>query len=61
MSLHEQEADYNLSESGVHLMLLRQLLADNPAMMEDLLARDLIDELILEYQGNNPGFISGIK
>ena len=30
MSKFEQEVDYNLSESGVHPMLLKELLADAP-------------------------------
>ena len=41
MSLFEQEVDYNLSESGVHPMLLRELLADNPEMMASLLDTDI--------------------
>ena len=30
MSAFEQDVDYNLSESGVHPMLLSELLADRP-------------------------------
>jgi len=41
MSKFEQEVDYNLSESGVHPILLRDLLADDPQMMGELLATDL--------------------
>ena len=41
MSKFEQEVDYNLSESGVHPMLLRELLADAPEYMEHLMNTDL--------------------
>ena len=41
MSKFEQDVDYNLSESGVHPILLRELLADNPAHIDHLLATDL--------------------
>ncbi len=41
MSLHEQDVDYNLSESGVHPMLLRELLIDNPAMMDEMMATEI--------------------
>ena len=41
MSKFEQEVDYNLSESGVHPILLSELLADNPQQIEDLLETDL--------------------
>ncbi len=41
MSLFEQDVEYNLSESGVHPILLRDLLADTPDMLEDLLQTDL--------------------
>ena len=41
MSKFEQEVDYNLSESGVHPMLLSELLADQPGMIDALLATDL--------------------
>jgi aspartate/methionine/tyrosine aminotransferase len=41
MSLFEQEVEYNLSESGVHPMLMRELLADRSEMIEELLDTDL--------------------
>ncbi len=41
MSAHEQDVDYNLSESGVHPLLLRELLEDQPEVLDDLLATDL--------------------
>ena len=41
MSKFEQKVDYNLSESGVHPVLLNELLADNPDYINDLLATDL--------------------
>ncbi len=41
MSLFEQEVKYNLSESGVHPMLLSELLADDPDMVQRLLDADL--------------------
>lgn len=41
MSLFEQDVDYNLSESGVHPMLLRELLADNPEMVAELMETDI--------------------
>jgi aspartate/methionine/tyrosine aminotransferase len=41
MSKFEQEVEYNLSESGVHPVLLSELLADNPDMIDHLLATDL--------------------
>ena len=41
MSKFEQDVDYNLSESGVHPMLLSELLADHPGGVEELLATDL--------------------
>jgi aspartate/methionine/tyrosine aminotransferase len=41
MSLFEQEVEYNLSESGVHPMPLRELLADRSELMEELLNSDL--------------------
>jgi aspartate/methionine/tyrosine aminotransferase len=37
MSKFEQEVDYNLSESGVHPLLLRELLADEPGMIDEFL------------------------
>ena len=41
MSKYEQEVDYNLSESGVHPILLRDLLADDPTLVQQLLEMDL--------------------
>lgn len=41
MSKFEQAVDYNLSESGVHPMLLSELLEDNPNYIDELLATDL--------------------
>jgi aspartate/methionine/tyrosine aminotransferase len=41
MSAYEQEVEYNLSESGVHLMTLRQLLDIDHSSMEDLLETEL--------------------
>ncbi len=41
MSRYEQAVDYNLSESGVHPMLLRELLGDEPGRIEGLLDADL--------------------
>jgi len=41
MSKFEQEVDYNLSESGVHPILLRELLGDDPDATSELLATDL--------------------
>lgn len=41
MSKFEQEVDYNLSESGVHPMLLRELLADAPEYVDHLMDTDL--------------------
>ncbi|MGB3715994.1 MAG: aminotransferase class I/II-fold pyridoxal phosphate-dependent enzyme [Candidatus Promineifilaceae bacterium] len=41
MSLFEQDVDYNLSESGVHPMLLRELLANNSELNAELLDSDL--------------------
>ena len=41
MSKFEQEVDYNLSESGVHPILLSELLNDDPEAIQDLLATDL--------------------
>ena len=37
MSKYEQDVDYNLSESGVHPLLLRELLAENPDYINHLL------------------------
>lgn len=41
MSKFEQEVEYNLSESGVHPVLLSELLADDPDYINHLLATDL--------------------
>jgi aspartate/methionine/tyrosine aminotransferase len=41
MSQFEQDVEYNLSESGVHPLLLRELLADNPELIDELLGTDL--------------------
>lgn len=40
-SQYEKEVDYNLSESGVHPLLLRELLTDNPEYIETLLATEI--------------------
>ena len=41
MSKFEQTVEYNLSESGVHPMLLSELLADDPEYIDELLATDI--------------------
>lgn len=41
MSKYEQDVDYNLSESGVHPILLRELLSNHPQKIEELLDTDL--------------------
>jgi len=41
MSRFEQAVDYNLSESGVHPVLLRELVQQDPQALERLLAADL--------------------
>ncbi len=41
MSQHEQDVEYNLSESGVHPLQLRELLADHPAKIEELLDTEI--------------------
>jgi aspartate/methionine/tyrosine aminotransferase len=41
MSQFEQEVEYNLSESGVHPLPLRELLAGDPRMVDRLLATGL--------------------
>ena len=41
MSKFEQDVEYNLSESGVHPVLLSELIADDPAGVEKLLSTDL--------------------
>jgi len=38
MSKYEQEVEFNLSESGVHPILLSELLSDNPNNIDQLLA-----------------------
>lgn len=50
MSFFEQDVEYNLSESGVHPMLLRELLADNA----DLLTNLLDTEINYPYVNGNP-------
>jgi aspartate/methionine/tyrosine aminotransferase len=40
-SQNEKEVEYNLSESGVHPLLLRELLAGDPAYIETLLATEI--------------------
>lgn len=40
-SQNEKAVDYNLSESGVHPLLLRELLTDNPEYIETLLATEI--------------------
>jgi aspartate/methionine/tyrosine aminotransferase len=37
MSKFEQDVEYNLSESGVHPITVRELLADDPQMIDELL------------------------
>lgn len=41
MSMYEQNVDYNLSESGVHPVTLRELLGNDPEMIERFLSGDL--------------------
>jgi len=41
MSQFEQDVDYNLSESGVHPMLLKDLLSDSPHGVEELLNAEM--------------------
>jgi aspartate/methionine/tyrosine aminotransferase len=41
MGEYEQHVDFNLSESGVHPVLLRELLGDDPARLDQLLDTDL--------------------
>ena len=41
MSMFEQDVEYNLSESGVHPMLMRELLADQSELIAELLDSDL--------------------
>ncbi len=40
-SQNEKEVDYNLSESGVHPLLLRELLIDSPEYIETLLETEI--------------------
>ncbi|NPE09622.1 MAG: aminotransferase class I/II-fold pyridoxal phosphate-dependent enzyme, partial [Asgard group archaeon] len=40
-SQNEKEVEYNLSESGVHPLLLRELLKDNPEYIETLLSTEI--------------------
>ncbi|NNE98148.1 MAG: aminotransferase class I/II-fold pyridoxal phosphate-dependent enzyme [Pyrinomonadaceae bacterium] len=65
MSKFEQSVDYNLSESGVHPMLLSELFADDPGFIEELLATDinyphvngipeLRENISRLYEGANP-------
>jgi len=41
MSKNEQDVDYNLADSGVHPLLLRELLAEDPDFINTLLDTDL--------------------
>jgi aspartate/methionine/tyrosine aminotransferase len=41
MSKHEKAVDYNLSESGVHPMMVEDLMAYDPKSFDDLLKTDL--------------------
>jgi len=41
MSMYEQDVDYNLSESGVHPVTLRELLGDDPETIDHFLSGDL--------------------
>ncbi len=50
MSQFEQVVDYNLSESGVHPVVLRELLADEPERIDQLLST----ELNYAYANGNP-------
>jgi aspartate/methionine/tyrosine aminotransferase len=50
MSKYEQEVDYNLSESGVHPLRVRELLSDDPKRIQELL--DV--ELNYAYANGNP-------
>jgi len=49
-SRNEKVVDYNLSESGVHPLKLRELLTDNPEYIETLLAT----EIDYAYGNGNP-------
>lgn len=50
MSQFEQAVDYNLSESGVHPVVLKDLLADDPDRIDQLLST----ELNYAYANGNP-------
>ena len=39
MSHFEQDVDFNLSESGVHPVTVGELIGDDPALMDRLLAK----------------------
>ena len=41
MSQYEQGVEYNLSESGVHPILLRELLDEQPGSLDKLLETDI--------------------
>ncbi len=41
MSEFEQDVDYNLSESGVHPILLKDLIDESPQLYEDILNTEL--------------------
>ena len=41
MSKLEKEVEFNLSESGVHPVTLGELVADDPRLVDDLLATEL--------------------
>jgi aspartate/methionine/tyrosine aminotransferase len=41
MSKWEQVVEYNLSESGVHPVVLRELLGDDPGVLDELLSTEL--------------------
>lgn len=41
MSQFEKDVEYNLSESGVHPIILRELIADDPGFIDELMETDL--------------------
>jgi len=41
MSKYEQEVDYNMSESGVHPILLRELLELDPSMEQKIMETEI--------------------
>ncbi len=41
MSKYEQDVEFNLSESGVYPILLKELLSDDPSYVNELLTTDL--------------------